>query len=130
VPAGIDGERLLIQETTKVGDEGVAQVVRESERIRRKIRNAGPLRAFLEDGTTLLSMIRDYASGSYRSMPFGCVVAVAAALLYVLNPFDLVPDAIPGVGFIDDATVVGACVRLVAVDLRKYRAWRESRLRP
>lgn len=125
-PAGIDGGRRLWPEATKVGEEEVAQVIRNSDRIRQKIHDAGPLRGFLNDGTTFLSMVRDYANGSYRNIPFGSVVAIATALLYVLNPFDLVPDAIPGVGLIDDATVVGACLRLVTTDLGKYRTWRET----
>jgi uncharacterized membrane protein YkvA (DUF1232 family) len=48
-------------------------------------------------------------------------------LLYVLNPFDLVPDALPLLGLLDDAAVVSACLSLVEQDLRDYRDWKQAR---
>ena len=86
----------------------------------------GPLGRFLSDGKLMLSIVRDYVRGSYRQVPWWSVAAVTAALLYVLNPLDLVPDFLPGFGYIDDAAVVAACLRLVEKDLRKYREWRDA----
>lgn len=39
-------------------------------------------------------------------------LALMGALGYVLLPFDLVPDAIPFLGWLDDAAVVAAALRL------------------
>jgi len=58
-------------------------------------------------------------------VPIGTVSAIGFALLYVLNPLDLVPDVLPVVGLLDDAAVVSACVVLVEQDLHAYNAWRE-----
>ncbi len=55
-------------------------------------------------------------------LPWKCAAAITAALLYFLNPFDIVPDFIPVVGYLDDAVVVGACLKLIQVDLRAYAA--------
>jgi uncharacterized membrane protein YkvA (DUF1232 family) len=57
-------------------------------------------------------------------VPYRTVAVIAAALLYVLNPFDLIPDAIPGVGLLDDATVVGFALAMVEQDLEDYKAWK------
>lgn len=38
---------------------------------------------------------------------------VLAGLLYLVNPFDAIPDWIPGVGFLDDAAVVLAIVEAI-----------------
>jgi len=49
-------------------------------------------------------------------------------LIYVLNPFDIIPDVLPILGVVDDATVIGAVLMLVERDLKKYRSWKENQL--
>ena len=46
----------------------------------------------------MFSLIRDYWYGHYRAIPWKSIAAVAGALLYVLNPLDLIPDLIFGFG--------------------------------
>ena len=54
------------------------------------------------------------------------IVAVMAALLYVVSPIDMIPDLIPGVGYKDDAMVVSFCIKLFHEELEKYRIWHEE----
>jgi uncharacterized membrane protein YkvA (DUF1232 family) len=74
----------------------------------------------------MLSLVRDYAAGRYRETPYWAIAAVALALLYVLNPADLFPDFIPGLGYLDDAAVIAFCLKLVEKDLEKYQQWRAA----
>ena len=41
----------------------------------------------------------------------------------MLNPLDLIPDALPVLGVLDDAAVVSACLVLLEQDLHDYRRW-------
>ncbi len=41
----------------------------------------------------------------HRKTPFGAKAVVVSALLYGLMPFDLIPDFLPLLGIVDDATV-------------------------
>lgn len=68
-------------------------------------------------------MVRDYWQGSYREVPFWALGAVVVALLYVLNPMDLVPDFIPFLGLVDDAAVIGLCMKMVEHELKRYAKW-------
>jgi uncharacterized membrane protein YkvA (DUF1232 family) len=45
---------------------------------------------------------------------------MSGAVLYAVNPADVVPDALPILGTIDDVAVVALAVRLVQRDLRRY----------
>lgn len=45
-----------------------------------------------------------------RDTPFRVKAILALAILYLLSPFDLVPDWIMGFGFLDDLTVVSLLV--------------------
>lgn len=47
---------------------------------------------------------------------------IVAALGYFISPVDLVPDAVPGVGWTDDALVVVGALHKLEVELAEYRA--------
>lgn len=81
------------------------------------------LKHFFEQGKIMLSLVRDYWNGSYREVPYWAISAVSLALLYVLNPVDVVPDVLLGVGYLDDATVVAFCLKLVQRELERYQEW-------
>ena len=74
----------------------------------------------------LFDLVKDYKNGIYKKSPTGTIVAAISALVYVIDPFDLIPDAIPGIGVLDDAAVVFACVKFIKVDLDNYKKWLEK----
>lgn len=86
----------------------------------------GPLAGVWHDLQLMFRLVRDYAKGEYRVIPFGSVAAILGGLLYLLMPFDVMPDFIIGLGFGDDAFVIGLVLRQVRTDLHKYKAWVEE----
>jgi uncharacterized membrane protein YkvA (DUF1232 family) len=72
----------------------------------------------------LWMVLRDYANGSYRKLPWKAVAALTAALIYVVTPFDLIPDFLGPLGFTDDILVVALTWGLVKQELRDYCAWK------
>lgn len=85
-----------------------------------KIPDVGSL---LFDTPFLTSLVKNYVANKYTEIPYSTVIAVVAALLYVISPIDMTPDAIPVDGYKDDAMVVAFCVKLFSQDLDKYRVW-------
>jgi uncharacterized membrane protein YkvA (DUF1232 family) len=111
--------------TPSASAEDLESVVDGSETILEKAEKRG-LAAHLGDVTLMLQMLKDLKSGEYKGVPAFTMAAVVGALLYVLLTPDLVPDFLPGVGVIDDAAVLAACIALVQCDLVSYA---ESRKR-
>ena len=74
--------------------------------------------------TSVSQMVRDYFSGTYKDIPWTSVAAMAFGIVYVVNPFDLVPDFIPFAGYVDDIAVVALVVAAVQLDLKKYCEFR------
>lgn len=103
----------------------VENVLGHQEEIDHKLESQKSLRALLERGRLLLSLVRDYAAGRYREVPYWVIGAAAFALLYVLSPLDLIPDMIPGIGYLDDAAVVALCLKMIETELSKYREWKD-----
>lgn len=74
----------------------------------------------------LASMVRSFVMKEYRLAPIGTMIAVVTALLYWVSPFDLIPDMVPGVGYLDDAAVVTLCWKVVEADVEAYDEWRKE----
>ncbi len=110
----------------KVTEKDIEKVVTKSDDIQKKFGGRGPLTRFIEDGKLLISLVRDYWSGDYQQIPYGTIASVVFTLIYVFNPFDIVPDVLPIVGQVDDVAVMGACLMLVEQDLHKYREWKDG----
>jgi len=119
-------QALIEQGSKKISNEDVQKVVTKADDIRKKFTPGGPLSRFIEDGKLLIAIVKDYWSGAYRQVPYGTIAAIVFTLLYVFNPLDLIPDVLPVIGQIDDATVVAACLLFVEQDLQVYKQWKFS----
>jgi uncharacterized membrane protein YkvA (DUF1232 family) len=78
------------------------------------------LRDLARDVRTLFDILTDRSF----SVPWRTTAAIVFALGYFVLTLDIIPDAIPVLGFLDDALVVAEVVVLVSGDLRRYRAHR------
>lgn len=76
-----------------------------------------------DDFRTMLRMARAWATREYRAVPWKSLVYVVAAIIYFVNPIDLIPDVLAGIGFIDDAAVAAAVVRAIHEQLFAFREW-------
>jgi uncharacterized membrane protein YkvA (DUF1232 family) len=117
-------EKYLKKGVSKVKDGDVEIAAKNQEEIEDKIVNAGALRKYTELGKLMFGMLKDYRSGVYSNIPWFTIASVVFALLYVLNPLDLMPDFIPGLGYIDDFAILTVTLRFIETDLHKYLDWK------
>lgn len=119
-------EEFVQEGAQKVTEKDVEKVINKSEEIQKKFSAKGPLARFIEDGKLMIAIVKDYWSRAYRQIPYGMIASIVFTLIYVLNPFDLMPDVLPVIGQLDDVAVLGACLILVEQDLHKYKDWKEG----
>ncbi len=79
-----------------------------------------------EDFSTMLRMTRAWTFREYRTVPWKSLVYIVGAIIYFVNPIDLIPDVLAGIGFVDDAAVIAAVVRAVHDQLETFRQWEET----
>ena len=96
------------------------------EAIRKSQRYKGLLKKCLDDLTALIHLVRAYINGEYKNVSWETIIWAIAAIIYFINPIDLIPDFIPGIGFIDDAAVIAFAITSIYKDLEKFREWERS----
>jgi uncharacterized membrane protein YkvA (DUF1232 family) len=72
---------------------------------------------------TMLRLVRAYHRGDYDDVPGNALLWIVAALSYLIDPFDLIPDATPVLGFVDDATVVEFVTDKTRQTLDAFMVW-------
>ena len=75
-------------------------------------------------------MAKAYAAGEYRNVSWKSVLLILAAILYFVNPVDLLPDLIPVLGFTDDFGILVWVYNTVAGEVDKFLAWERSQITP
>lgn len=69
-----------------------------------------------------------YAVGTYRSVSSKTVLMVLAAIIYFVNPLDLIPDLMPVVGLTDDIAVLLWIYKALGTEVDKFIAWEKTQL--
>ena len=75
---------------------------------------------------TMLRLVRAYERGEYKQISNDELTWIVAALNYLVDPFDLIPDKTPVLGFVDDATVVGFVADKTRQTLDDFMIWETS----
>jgi len=114
----------LSKKAKRVTDADLEIVLKRKKEIEAKFSGDGPLSEFVASVKLFFSVMNDYYNKSYKNIPWWSIASIVTALLYVLNPLDLVPDMIPVIGVLDDTMIVSLCLKMVKKDLEKYKLWK------
>jgi len=71
---------------------------------------------------TIIRLIKAWLKRDYTHLPTNTLLWALAALIYFVNPGDILPDPIPG-GLIDDAVVLAWVVRSIQGELEGFTRW-------
>ena len=71
----------------------------------------------------MLRLIRAYHRGEYDQVSDDALVWIIAALNYLVDPFDLIPDKTPFLGLVDDAHVVELVTDKTRRTLDAFMTW-------
>lgn len=78
----------------------------------------------LQNLKTMISMAQDFINGNYRAYNRKNVILIISGLLYLVNPFDLIPDFLIGIGFLDDIYVMKFILKKITKEIDRYNAWK------
>ncbi len=117
-------ENYVKGKVTEINEEDVEIVTDNEVAINKKFSETNSLSKYKELGKVLIGMLKDVKNGVYHEVPWFTIATVVMALLYLLNPLDIIPDFIPGLGYIDDMAVLSIGMGWIQSDLHKYLDWK------
>jgi len=107
-----------------------AGVIRVAAAVDHKAQHAtgarGPLAQVWDDMQTSVRLVRAWGRREYRGVGRGTLVLIVGALLYFVSPIDAIIDAIPVLGFLDDAAVLAWVLGQVRAELYAFRNWEQQ----
>ncbi|MDH4029431.1 MAG: YkvA family protein [Chromatiales bacterium] len=107
-------EKKLGQKDAEIRD--VVEATRDLIRAARQASTPRYIMSMLEQLGPLVDMVTD----SDWSLPADDIARVLHALAYFSDPEDLIPDDVPGIGYLDDAVMVELACRSLRPELEAY----------
>lgn len=78
----------------------------------------------------IFRMIKMAICRKYRGMSIKSILIWIFCIAYFVSPIDVVLDAVPFLGFIDDAAVLGWGVARFNKEFKKFKEWDEQQEPP
>lgn len=126
-PGDVEHFRQLLQKSAAAAEDlGETKVLEAAEELLRDVDEAHPtgfIGERMAELRTMIAMLRDQEfdlAAEFRTR-------VVAALAYFADPHDLIPDDVPGLGYLDDAIMVEIVRLELVAELEAYREFCSAR---
>jgi uncharacterized membrane protein YkvA (DUF1232 family) len=75
---------------------------------------------------TMFELVKAWASGSYREIPYRTLLMIMVTIVYFVSPIDFIPDFLFGIGILDDAALIAFVISQLDKDLEAFSEWRSA----
>lgn len=121
-PAGFESAESKARQLVKSPEKTRNMTSRAEGKARRSRTKLGKM---WERLTGFIRMTKAWSNGEYRNVSIKTMIVVVAAVLYFLNPFDVIPDFLPFLGYLDDASVIGFVASSITGEIEKFLDWEQ-----
>ena len=115
-----DLRRIMRRASAAAKDRDEESVIRSATKEFKSVREAKPPTFVLERVDKLQTIIELVQDKSW-ALPANIRRKIIGALAYFANPADLIPDSVPGLGFLDDAIMIELVVQELRHEIKAYQ---------
>jgi uncharacterized membrane protein YkvA (DUF1232 family) len=108
-------------------DQGAETIIASARDVVKRVRASKKTPRFVIDAIEVLADLTDIIQDEDYAAPTRVKSEVLAGLAYFTNPEDLIPDNVPGLGFLDDALMVKFIEEEFKHELWGFRKFRDRR---
>lgn len=114
------------KDTKKVKKKDVKKILDKKDEIKAKAKKLNPntFRKLINRVDLALMLINDYWNKKYTKVPWKTIAMIVLAISYFILPFDLIPDFLQPLGYIDDAAMFSLVFAAIQKDLEDYCEWK------
>ncbi len=114
------------EEYSRISKNDLNNIVKKEIKVSSKTLELDPgrFRKLINQIKLAISLVKDFRDKKYSDIPWRSIAMIAATILYFLNPFDVVPDLLPVLGYTDDALLFASVFKSIQTDLEKYCEWK------
>ena len=112
--------------SSEIDNNKLDLIVNDEEEIKKKSSrlDSNKFMKLIKQLKLAVSLIKDFKNKVYTDIPWRSIAFLGAAVIYFINPFDMVPDMLPVFGFADDAVLFASIFKSIQFDLEKYAEWK------
>jgi|SRR5579862_9674273 len=123
--ASTDFTSYLHEKAQQFAPGDLQTLVAQSDAVRTRANTLGNVHPRLVRQNELaLRILQDHAAGQSPQIPYYTICLLAVAVLYFVDPLDVIPDWIPVVGTADDALVYELAFGLARPGVERYCTWK------
>jgi uncharacterized membrane protein YkvA (DUF1232 family) len=125
-----DVEKYFAAAAAKVSASDIAFVIeKRTDRAIAALKKSAPTWAqpLPKQVQLLLELLREVMAGHFETN-WKVMAAITATLKYLMNPLDLLQDALPEIGLMDDALMIGLCVATTRRDVMRFAKVKQLKL--
>lgn len=102
-------------------DEKIEELIEDG--FKKAHKKESELKEVWKDFQLLLRLIKSWWKKEYTAVPWKTIIYAVTAVLYFINPLDIVPDFIPIIGYVDDITLIAFVINALQKELIKFEDW-------
>ena len=123
--ASTDFTSYLREKADQLAPADLQPVLAQADTVRGRAERVGVAHPRLQRQVDLaIRLVEDHAHGRCPQIPFHTISLLAVALLYFIDPLDVIPDWIPGAGSADDALLFEFAFSLGRPGIERYCTWK------